>query len=99
MQSCFVREINHLFPVVFCVCVCVHKLDFMLVTNETPNKWRQVKRSCNDTHIFDRIYTFSPGRSRKCKRILSMLCESIALSRAKTLVHRFVTRSACRTNM
>jgi hypothetical protein len=42
-------EAVQLFSVLFCVVRVVHKLDFGLVINETPNKWRPVeRRSCSD---------------------------------------------------
>jgi hypothetical protein len=37
MQLCFVCVL--LFSVLFCVVGAVHKFDFRLVINETPNKW------------------------------------------------------------
>jgi len=39
-QLCFVLVRSYFFFVVFCVIRTVHKFDFRLVTNETPNKWR-----------------------------------------------------------
>jgi len=41
----------------------VYTSDFRVVINETPNKWRSIaRRSFNDrnTHVYDRICTFSP---------------------------------------
>jgi hypothetical protein len=38
----------------------MHQFDFMLVTNETPTKLRQVEKGhlVIETHDFDRIYMF-----------------------------------------
>jgi len=47
-KLCFVRVRSYIFFVVLCVIRAVHKFDFKLVTNETPNKWRPVgKMSCS----------------------------------------------------
>jgi hypothetical protein len=38
------REIIHIFSVVTCVVTVLHKFDYILVTKETPNKWRLIER-------------------------------------------------------
>jgi len=42
VRSCCECERLQLFPLVFCMGRAVHKFDFRLVTNETPNKWRSL---------------------------------------------------------
>ena len=37
---CFVHVRDN--TVIFCSVLCVHKVDFWLVTNKIPNKWQQV---------------------------------------------------------
>jgi len=69
-----------------------------LLQTKTPNKWRRVERSCNDTHKFGGFARTPPVVIANVLGSLPMLCKSSALSRAKTLVHRFVTRGACRKN-
>jgi len=60
-------EIIQLFSVVFCVFRAVHKFDFRLVVNETPNKWRPVEgRAVIDTRDLDTIHMFSPHRRGEC---------------------------------
>jgi len=54
--------------------------------------------SCNDTHNFGGFLPSPPVVIASVLESLPTLCKSPALSRAKTLVNRFVTRSACRTN-
>jgi hypothetical protein len=77
--------------------VCTNLTSGLLQT-KTPNKWRQVERSCNETHNFGAFIRPPPVVIASVLGTLPMLCKSPALSRAKTLVHRFVTRGACRTN-
>jgi hypothetical protein len=38
----------------------MHKFDFRLVVNETPNKWRPGKKShaVTEAHVFDRVCMF-----------------------------------------
>lgn len=43
-----VSKIIQLLAIVICVVRDVHKFDFWLVINVTPNKWRQVKSPCSD---------------------------------------------------
>jgi hypothetical protein len=46
----------------FCVVRAVHKFDFRLVINETPNKWRLLTgRSCSDNHFLTRSVGFPPA--------------------------------------
>jgi hypothetical protein len=48
----FACEVLQLFSVVLYVVRDVHKFDFRLFINETPNKWRPVeRRSCSDTGL------------------------------------------------
>ena len=59
----------------FCVFRAVHKFDFRLVLNATPNKWRPVKgNALVDTLVLDTIHMFSPHR--RGVRELSALCRS-----------------------
>jgi hypothetical protein len=45
-----VRQIMDLFRCMFCVVRAVHAVDFGLVMNGIPNKWRPVeRRSCSDS--------------------------------------------------
>ena len=45
----FACEITQFFPVVICVVRTVHKFEFRIVINQTPNKWRPVERmSCSN---------------------------------------------------
>lgn len=54
------RKKIQIYSVMFCVIRTVHKLDFKVIINETPNKWKPVEsRSCSDILVFDRIYMFS----------------------------------------
>jgi len=60
-------KIIHLFSAVFCVFRAVHKFDFRLVINATPNKWRPVKgNAVIDTLVLDTIHMFSPHRRGEC---------------------------------
>jgi hypothetical protein len=59
-------QIIELFPVLFYVVSAVHKFEFRLVTNETPNKWRQVfvkkkATSCSDRDSFLLALLFYPS--------------------------------------
>jgi hypothetical protein len=45
VQGCFACEIIQLFSLVLCVVRAVHRFDFRLVVNETPNRWRPVDKS------------------------------------------------------
>lgn len=63
-------EIIELFPVEFYVISAVHKFEFRLVTNETPNKRRQafvknLRRAAIKTHFY-RIFYDLPRRRRQC---------------------------------
>jgi hypothetical protein len=77
--------------------VCKNLTSGLLLT-KTPNKWRRVERSCNDTHKFGGFVHSPPVVIASALGTLPMLCKSSALSRAKTLVPRFVTRGTCRKN-
>ena len=48
----------------------MHKFDFMLVMNETPNVWRRVVRSFSDReyHVGDRMYVFLPDNQPRVLR-------------------------------
>jgi len=47
-------ELIHSLHAVFYVVRTVHKFDFRVVINETPNKWPLERGSCSDTHVVDR---------------------------------------------
>jgi hypothetical protein len=58
-------DIMQLFSVVFCVITAVHKFDFRLVINETPDKWKpeivtKLRPALSNTHVFDRIHLYFP---------------------------------------
>lgn len=73
------RKIKQLSSVVFCVVRAVLKFDLRLVTNNTPNKWRQWKEghAVIETHVFDRIYVF-PRPSSRVLQHLPKPCRSNA---------------------
>jgi hypothetical protein len=61
------REIVPLFSVVFCVFRAVHKSDFRLVVNETPNKWRPAEgHAVIDTRVLGKISMFFLHRLGEC---------------------------------
>ena len=63
-------EIIELFPVEFYVISAVHKFEFRLVTNETPNKCRQafdknLRRAAIKARFY-RLFYVLPRRRRQC---------------------------------
>jgi hypothetical protein len=57
-------EIVKLFSAAFCVVRAVHKFDFRLVINEKrKNGDRYTGHAVTETHVFDKIYMFSPSAS------------------------------------
>ena len=46
-------KIRYLLSVVFCVVGVVHKFNFSVFINQTPNKWRPLER---EARVFDGIY-------------------------------------------
>jgi hypothetical protein len=77
------RGVTPLLSVVFRVVRVVHKFEFRLVTNETPNRWRQMETgvkadfSVRETHVFDRVCMFYHGRCRGCQGILPRLVNQL----------------------
>jgi hypothetical protein len=94
-------EIILLFPVVFYMVTAVHNFEFRLVIKETPNKWRLLGRShaVIETHVFDRIYMFSPDRCHECNGTLPTLCRSTAFSSVRDSMRKIILKIICCLNL
>jgi hypothetical protein len=74
-------KILQLCPIVFCGFRAVLQFYFGLLTNDKPNKLRQVERrqcSDKDSCFFLMNYMPPPHRREECKGTLSKLCGSVA---------------------
>jgi hypothetical protein len=65
LHMCKIMQLLHLLSVLLCVVRAVHRIGFRLVVNETTNcnRWKESHAGI-ETHVFDRICTFSAGRRR-----------------------------------
>ena len=84
VQSCFERVRQRTYFMQCSLHLELHKLDFRMLINETPNKWQPVGgKKCHaviEIHVSDGILFFSDRPSLLVLGTLSTLCRLTAFS-------------------